>query len=234
MATQASSTTIGVGSSSASTVVEILPCTRKAVVWQNFNLVKMSDNTTKAQCKLCFHLLSAASNSTLRAHINMKYCDALKTVPEAGQLSMGRDGGIFVYNPDLVREQFAGLVIQEALSFNHFDNPRMTMMFQNHLQPKYNHDHLDATERIQHTSNLEHTLDFEEAIYDEEVQAGEAISISDEEIAQDEAASEARPLGVYDLGVATPRALVYAGVMTSGDVRSWYMISGDAKSWDFE
>nr|GFB95114.1 hypothetical protein [Tanacetum cinerariifolium] len=29
------------------------------------------------------------------------------------------------------------------------------------------------------------------------------------------------PLGAYDLGVATPRALVYADVMTSGDARSW-------------
>ncbi|GJR94350.1 putative reverse transcriptase domain-containing protein [Tanacetum coccineum] len=38
-------------------------------------------------------------------------------------------------------------------------------------------------------------------------------------------------LGAYDLGVATPRALVYAGLMTSGDAMSWYMISGDAKSW---
>ncbi|GJS97448.1 hypothetical protein Tco_0804416 [Tanacetum coccineum] len=28
-----------------------------------------------------------------------------------------------------------------------------------------------------------------------------------------------RPLGAYNLGVATPRALVYAGVMTSGDAR---------------
>nr|GEU80455.1 hypothetical protein [Tanacetum cinerariifolium] len=40
----------------------------------------------------------------------------------------------------------------------------------------------------------------------------------------------ARPLGAYDLGVATLRALVYAGVMTSEDTRSWCMISGDAKS----
>ncbi|GJY37109.1 hypothetical protein Tco_0422487, partial [Tanacetum coccineum] len=32
-----------------------------------------------------------------------------------------------------------------------------------------------------------------------------------------------------DVGVATPRALVYAGVKTSGDARSWYVISGDAK-----
>ncbi|GJU85495.1 hypothetical protein Tco_1293041 [Tanacetum coccineum] len=39
-----------------------------------------------------------------------------------------------------------------------------------------------------------------------------------------------RILGAYDLGVATPRALVYAGDKTSGDARSWYMISGDAKS----
>ncbi|GJY05307.1 hypothetical protein Tco_0371247 [Tanacetum coccineum] len=43
--------------------------------------------------------------------------------------------------------------------------------------------------------------------------------------------STGRPLGAYNLGVATPRALVYAGLMTSRDARSWYMISGDAKSW---
>ncbi|GJY45282.1 hypothetical protein Tco_0434345 [Tanacetum coccineum] len=40
-----------------------------------------------------------------------------------------------------------------------------------------------------------------------------------------------RLLGAYDLGVATPRALVHAGDKTSRDARSWYMISGDAKSW---
>nr|GFA25535.1 hypothetical protein [Tanacetum cinerariifolium] len=39
---------------------------------------------------------------------------------------------------------------------------------------------------------------FKEAIYDEEVQAGEAISLFDEEIAQDEAASEARSNGSGD------------------------------------
>ncbi|GKC96516.1 zinc finger BED domain-containing protein RICESLEEPER 2 [Tanacetum coccineum] len=43
-------------------------------------------------------------------------------------------------------------------------------------------DHLDATDRIQHTSNLENSLDFEEEILDEEVQANEAISLSYEEI----------------------------------------------------
>ncbi|GJX31918.1 putative reverse transcriptase domain-containing protein, partial [Tanacetum coccineum] len=32
-------------------------------------------------------------------------------------------------------------------------------------------------------------------------------------------------------GVATLRALVHAGNKTSGDARSWYMISGNAKSW---
>nr|GEU79685.1 zinc finger BED domain-containing protein RICESLEEPER 2 [Tanacetum cinerariifolium] len=59
-------------------------------------------------------------------------------------------------------------------------------------------DHLDANERIQHISNLENTLDFEEAIFDEKVLAGEAISLSNEEIAQDEAASEARSNGSED------------------------------------
>nr|GEW58107.1 hypothetical protein [Tanacetum cinerariifolium] len=40
----------------------------------------------------------------------------------------------------------------------------------------------------------------------------------------------AKALVAYHPGVA-PRALVYAGLMTSGDARSWYMISDDAKSW---
>ncbi|GJV42807.1 retrovirus-related pol polyprotein from transposon TNT 1-94 [Tanacetum coccineum] len=31
--------------------------------------------------------------------------------------------------------------------------------------------------------------------------------------------------------VVTLRAVIYAGDKTSGDARSWYMISGDAKSW---
>nr|GFC21634.1 zinc finger BED domain-containing protein RICESLEEPER 2 [Tanacetum cinerariifolium] len=53
-------------------------------------------------------------------------------------------------------------------------------------------DHKDATERIQHTSNLENALDFEEEILDEHVQPNEATPLFDEEIALDEAASEAR------------------------------------------
>ncbi|GJS78438.1 retrovirus-related pol polyprotein from transposon TNT 1-94 [Tanacetum coccineum] len=52
---------------------------------------------------------------------------------------MARDGSVFVYNPDVLREQFAGLVIQQSLSFNHFDNAQTMRVFQNHLQPKYNH-----------------------------------------------------------------------------------------------
>ncbi|GJT83881.1 reverse transcriptase domain-containing protein [Tanacetum coccineum] len=51
------------------------------------------------------------------------------------------------------------------------------------------------------------------------------------EVALCKCSSTGRPLGAYNLGVATPRALVYAGLMTSRDARSWYMISRDAKSW---
>ncbi|GJW75439.1 hypothetical protein Tco_0134809 [Tanacetum coccineum] len=32
------------------------------------------------------------------------------------------DGQVFMYNPDYLREQFAGLVIQRGLPFKHFDN----------------------------------------------------------------------------------------------------------------
>nr|GEZ36105.1 zinc finger BED domain-containing protein RICESLEEPER 3 [Tanacetum cinerariifolium] len=52
---------------------------------------------------------------------------------------MSRDGSIFVYNPDVLREQFTGLVIQRGLPFNHFDDEQTTRLFQKHLQPKYNH-----------------------------------------------------------------------------------------------
>ncbi|GJU68309.1 zinc finger BED domain-containing protein RICESLEEPER 2-like protein [Tanacetum coccineum] len=47
-------------------------------------------------------------------------------------------------------------------------------------------------DRVQHTSNLENSLDFEAEILEEEVQEHEAIALSDEEVALDEAASEAR------------------------------------------
>ncbi|GJX25548.1 retrotransposon protein, putative, unclassified [Tanacetum coccineum] len=52
-------------------------------------------------------------------HITYPHCEAFKTVPEAGQSSMARDGSVFVYNPDVLREQFTGLVIQQGLPFNH-------------------------------------------------------------------------------------------------------------------
>nr|GEX91064.1 zinc finger BED domain-containing protein RICESLEEPER 2-like [Tanacetum cinerariifolium] len=53
-------------------------------------------------------------------------------------------------------------------------------------------DHMDATERIQHTSNLKNALDFEKEILDEQVQQNEETPLFDEEIALDKAASEAR------------------------------------------
>ncbi|GKD48885.1 hypothetical protein Tco_1277861, partial [Tanacetum coccineum] len=111
MAAQSSSTTTGVGSSSAPTIAQILPTTPD--VWQHYNLCKMTDNSTKAQ--------------------------SLKSVPEVGQSSNVRDASLFVYNPDVIREQFASLVIQQGLPFNHFDNAQMTRVFQTHMQPKHNH-----------------------------------------------------------------------------------------------
>ncbi|GJW26576.1 hypothetical protein Tco_0040387 [Tanacetum coccineum] len=61
-------------------------------------------------------------------------------------------------------------------------------------------DVLDATDRIQHISNLKNCLDFEEEILEEEVQDNEAIGLSKEEIALDEAASDARSNGSGSVG----------------------------------
>nr|GEV92423.1 hypothetical protein [Tanacetum cinerariifolium] len=52
-------------------------------------------------------------------------------------------------------------------------------------------DHLDVAERIQHISSLKDGLDYEGQLHDVEVETGFVISLSDEEIALYEAASEA-------------------------------------------
>nr|GFA11216.1 protein NRT1/ PTR FAMILY 8.1-like [Tanacetum cinerariifolium]GFA55922.1 protein NRT1/ PTR FAMILY 8.1-like [Tanacetum cinerariifolium] len=70
----------------------------------------MSDNTKKAQCIHCLHFFLEDSNSTLKNHISHLHCEALKRAAELGQSSMSRDESLFVYNPDVLREQFAGLV----------------------------------------------------------------------------------------------------------------------------
>ncbi|GJV25405.1 zinc finger BED domain-containing protein RICESLEEPER 2 [Tanacetum coccineum] len=53
-------------------------------------------------------------------------------------------------------------------------------------------DHLDAVERMQHISSHKDVLEYEEQLHETEVATGDAFSLSDEEIALDEVASEAR------------------------------------------
>ncbi|GJZ51729.1 putative AC transposase [Tanacetum coccineum] len=87
----------------------------------------------------------------LRNHITHPHCEAKKAQqnqnPEAGQMSMAQDGSVFRYDPDYLREQFTGLVIQQALSFNHFDHEQTTMVFQNTMQPRYAHVSLSTLKR---------------------------------------------------------------------------------------
>ncbi|GKB11756.1 zinc finger, BED-type, phospholipase-like, homeodomain-like protein [Tanacetum coccineum] len=143
MASESASTTTDVGSTSALTIREIIPTNRTPEVWKDFNMCIMTNGQKKAQCKYCFHFLSEGSNTTLKNHITHPHCEVLKAQqnqnPEAGKTSMGRDGQIFMYNPDYLREQFAGLVIQRGLPFNHFDHEQTTRVFQNTMQPRYTH-----------------------------------------------------------------------------------------------
>nr|GEY57293.1 zinc finger BED domain-containing protein DAYSLEEPER [Tanacetum cinerariifolium] len=74
------------------------------------------------------------------SHTVHPHCEALKkNNQEASQSTIGRDGSVFVFNPDVLREQFAGLVIQRGLSFNHFDDEQTTRVLQNTMQQRYNH-----------------------------------------------------------------------------------------------
>nr|GEZ39215.1 zinc finger BED domain-containing protein DAYSLEEPER [Tanacetum cinerariifolium] len=139
MATQSSSTSVGVGSSNEPTIVEVIETTRNKEIFQHYDLCKMSDGSKKGRCKHCGKFINASSNSTLRLHFEKPYCPVLKIVPDGDQSSMSREGGLFAYEADRVRQQFASFVIQQGLSFNHFDNPRLTNIIQKCLQPRYTH-----------------------------------------------------------------------------------------------
>ncbi|GJY30418.1 hypothetical protein Tco_0413913 [Tanacetum coccineum] len=139
-------------------------------------------------------------NSTLRNPITHPHCEALKTVPEAGQSSMSRDGSVFVYNPDVVREQFAGVeLLIESISidlkcFNDGFATKAKDLFNGYFQGLYNTYYLkygDPT--TQSTSAASSSTSHSEEILEEEVLEHEAIALSDEEIALDKADSEASP-----------------------------------------
>ncbi|GJS58568.1 hypothetical protein Tco_0653352 [Tanacetum coccineum] len=154
----------------------------------------MTDNSQKAQCKHCFHFLSVGSNTTLKNHISHPHCEAKKAQqnqnPEAGQTSMSRDGSVFRYDPDYLREQFAGLVIQRALPFNLREKRGCPDNYANQYthvpnQSSQTSGGATSSKRKQDKCPLETPLDFEECVFDDEVQQNEAIPLSDEEIALD-------------------------------------------------
>ncbi|GJS60114.1 zinc finger BED domain-containing protein RICESLEEPER 2-like protein [Tanacetum coccineum] len=159
MASQSASdsATTGVGSTSALGIREIIQTTRNNEIWKDFNMCIMTNGQKKAQCKHCFNFLSVGSNTTLKHHISHPHCEVLKAQqnqnPEAGQTSMGRDGQIFMFNPDYLREQFAGLVIQRGLPFNHFDHEQTTRVFQNTMQPRYTHVSRSTLKRTNQTQS---------------------------------------------------------------------------------
>ncbi|GJV13534.1 zinc finger BED domain-containing protein RICESLEEPER 2 [Tanacetum coccineum] len=68
MATQSSSTSVGVGSSNEPTIVEVIQTNRNPEIWQHYDLCKMSDGSMKARCKLCSKFINFSSNSTLKQH----------------------------------------------------------------------------------------------------------------------------------------------------------------------
>nr|GEV56172.1 hypothetical protein [Tanacetum cinerariifolium] len=68
---------------------------------------KMKQQTDKHRCE---RVLEVGDWN----HISHSHCEALKRVLESGQSSMSRDRSIFVYNTDVLREQFAGPSLRVA------------------------------------------------------------------------------------------------------------------------
>ncbi|KAI3743136.1 hypothetical protein L1987_60839 [Smallanthus sonchifolius] len=128
----------GVSSNEVS-VVKIIPTTRNPTIWSNYDLCELSNGLERARCKNCGGFFKKESNSTLKTHLE-KSCPSLKNIPGEGQASMISEGGIWNFDPNIVRDRMTKLVIQRGLTFNHFDNPLVTRMIQEALQPRYHQD----------------------------------------------------------------------------------------------
>nr|GEW80592.1 callose synthase 5 [Tanacetum cinerariifolium] len=96
MATQSTSTSVGVGSSNEPTIVEVMETTRNKDIWQHYDLCKTSDGSKKGRCKQCGKFISASSNSTLMLHIEKPYCPVRKVIPD-GVNRLCHERGVFLH-----------------------------------------------------------------------------------------------------------------------------------------
>ena len=139
--TQSAASSVNMGATNTQeTVVRVIATKRNQEVWQHFDLCELSNGEKKARCKHCGKFYAKDANSTLKSHIQKRYCKALKN--EAGSSSqpeMTNQGTVFTYDVEAVRQQFSNFVIQQTLPFNHFDNPQFTEMMQTYVQPRYQH-----------------------------------------------------------------------------------------------
>lgn len=119
------------------TIVGVKKTNRTKEVWDHFDLLEMSDGSERARCKKCGLIMGASGNSPLLKHATTT-CPVVKgTHVGSNQPNMTPGGGVFVYDNERLREQFCHFVIQQALPFNHFDNPRLTRIIQENMQPLY-------------------------------------------------------------------------------------------------
>ncbi|KAL4567710.1 hypothetical protein LXL04_023302 [Taraxacum kok-saghyz] len=118
-------------------IVGVKQTNRTYEVWQHFDSLEMSDGTERAQFKKCGLIMGASGNSHLLKHATRTSRVVKGEQVDPNQPNMTPDGGVFVYDNERVRERFCHFVIQQALLFNHFDNPQFTQIIQENMQPQY-------------------------------------------------------------------------------------------------
>ena len=102
-------------------VVRIIEHHRAPHIWEHYDLCEMSDGSKKARCKHCRKFFAHDGNSSLNTHTK-KSCKALRQQVDPSQANITPQGGVFIYDNESLRQSFAELVIQKALSFDHFDD----------------------------------------------------------------------------------------------------------------
>ncbi|GJT68411.1 hypothetical protein Tco_1019891 [Tanacetum coccineum] len=211
MATQSTSTSVGVGSSNEPTIVEVLETTRNKEIWQHYDLCKMSMGSKKGRCKLARDALKMWKNAKLELINGFENLNtSVNLTTDVWSAPHGLPGSYLCVTAHWV-DPATWQMMKRTIDFENFDYPhtganlfrsseiafslsgRVLSIRRTKLTPASLEmciclkDHLDAQERIQHTSNLEgDCLEIEQQLHEVEAEAGYAINIADEEIVLEE------------------------------------------------
>nr|GEZ56580.1 zinc finger BED domain-containing protein RICESLEEPER 2 [Tanacetum cinerariifolium] len=200
---QSTSTSVGVGSSNETTIVEVIETTRNKDNWQHYDLCKISDGSMKDRCKRCDKKVKRSRSDNTGTNEFGRYTETDWIISMEQEefnnfdilswwkVRQSQFPVLSIMARDLLSIQASRVASESTFSLSGrvLSIRRTRLTLASLKMCIFLKDHLDAQERIQHTSNLEgDCLEIEQQLCEVEAEAGYAINISDEEIYLEEQA----------------------------------------------